>query len=82
MYPLISFYKKLPNMKPIEKHWKEIEGILFHVFNTMVRKKTQGVSSNLFAIGRKISDSVANSPTFLRINALYVLDVIIVFEID
>ena len=53
------FYKKLPNIKPIEKQEKTIEGILLHVFHTMVTKKTLGVSSNLFAPCRNFASFLA-----------------------
>ena len=37
------------------------DGTLFPAFHTMFTKKTQGISTNLFVLGRKLSDFAARA---------------------
>ena len=63
---LNPFLKKLPYIKPIEKQYKTIERILFHVLNIIVTKKTQVISSNFFVLAQEISDLVPRISSTLR----------------
>ena len=75
---LNPFPQKLSYIKPVEKQQKTAGGILFHVFNKMVTKKTQVVFSNLFVLVREISDlipRIARSfPIFLNLDFPQLLD--------
>ena len=63
---LNPFPQKLSYIKPVEKQQKTTGGILFHVFNKMVTKKTQVVFSNLFVLAREISDLIPRRASALR----------------
>ena len=63
---LNPFPQKLSYIKPVEKQQKTAGGILFHVFNKMVTKKTQVVFSNLFVLVREISDLIHRIASALR----------------
>ena len=63
---LNPFPQKLSYIKPVEKQQKTTGGILFHVFNKMVTKKTQVVFSNLFVLAREISDLIPGITSALR----------------
>ena len=75
------FLSKLQSIKSVEKQYKTIERILFHVFNIMGTKKTQAVSSKLLVLAREISDfmpmitsAFRSFPSFFNLDFPHLLD--------
>ena len=68
--------KSCQRLNQLKNTRKKKEWTLFHVLNTTVTKKTQGVSSNLFILGPRASSILRHFLTFLAIGLPQLSDVV------